>query len=172
MSPERRRQLRWWEKPLEGFVKSKPGTWFALNVANPVDRRLIKWTNGRLSTFAGQPVGLLETIGRKSGEARSTPLLYLGDGDRVVLVASKGGAAKHPAWYLNLQANPEVHFTGRGRPRNAYRARTAEGEERQRLWAQANELYSGYEGYQGRAGDRRIPVVVLEPAGAPTSSSR
>ena len=148
---------------MEAVVKSRPGGWFAVNVANPVDRRLLRWTGGRVGLFIGQPVGLLETVGAKSGEPRSTPLLYLEQGDRIVLVASKAGAARHPAWYHNLRAQPEVSFSGRRGGRRPYRARLAEGPERYRLWARVNDLYAGYDTYQGRAGTRRIPVVVLEP---------
>jgi deazaflavin-dependent oxidoreductase (nitroreductase family) len=155
--------MKRWERGMEAVVKSRPGGWFAVNVANPVDRRLLRWTNGRVGLFIGQPVGLLETVGAKSGEPRTTPLLYLEEGDRVVLVASKAGAARHPAWYHNLCAQPEVSFSGRGGGRRPYRARLAEGPERDRLWARVNDLYAGYDTYQGRAGTRRIPVVVLEP---------
>jgi deazaflavin-dependent oxidoreductase (nitroreductase family) len=162
-APAARRRLKWWERPLEAFAKTRPGGWFAINVGNPVDRRLLRWTNGKVGLFIGQPVGLLETVGAKSGERRTTPLLYLRDGERIVLVASKGGSERHPAWYHNLRAGPEVHFTRRGSGRGPYRARVAEGAERERLWARVNDLYSGYETYQGRAGGRRIPVVVLEP---------
>ena len=148
---------------MEAFVKSRTGGWFALHVANPIDRRLLRWTRGRIGLFAGQPVGLLETVGAKSGEPRTTPLLYLEDDGRVVLVASKAGSPRHPAWFHNLRASPEVSFTDRRGRRRRYRARVAEGRERDRLWAGVNDLYTGYETYQGRAGGRTIPVVVLEP---------
>ena len=161
----RRRQLSWWERQLEAFVKTRAGGWIAVNIGNPIDRRLLPLSGGRVGLFLGQPVGLLETTGAKSGKRRETPLLYLDDGDRVVLVASKAGAARHPAWFHNLTANPSVGFLRRGGHRGRYLAREAEGAERDELWDRVNDLYSGYETYQGRAGDRRIPVVVLEPAG-------
>ncbi len=159
----RRRRLRWWERPLEALVKTRVGGWLSVHVANPVDRRLLRLTGGRVGVFVGQPVGLLETVGAKSGAPRTTPLLYVRDGERVVLVASKAGSDRHPAWYHNLRANPDVHFTGRRDGRRAYRARVAEGAERDELWRRANDLYSGYDTYQDRAGERRIPVIVLEP---------
>ena len=109
----------------------------------------------------GQQVGLLETIGAKSGERRSTPLLYLRDGNHVVLIASKGGSVKHPAWYWNLKANPQVRFLGPGGLTGDYVAREAEGDERSRLWAEAVDYYDGFASYQGRTDGRRIPVVVL-----------
>ena len=107
--------------------RTRGGGWFAIHVANPVDQRLLRWTNGRVGFFFGQPVGLLHTVGAKSGERRTTPLLYLADGDRIVLVASMAGAARNPAWFHNLVAHPEVEFMPRGGARTAYVARVAEG---------------------------------------------
>ena len=156
--------MSWYERRMEAFAQTRLGAWLAINVANPIDRRLLPLTNGRVGLFLGQPVGLLETTGARSGQRRRTPLLYLDDGERVVLVASKGGNPRHPGWYHNLRANPRVEFLRRGGHRGTYVARDAAGEERERLWARVNELYAGYETYQGRTGGRRIPVVVLEPA--------
>lgn len=76
------------------------------------------------------------------------------------------GATRHPAWFHNLVARPEVEFMPRKGTRAAYVARVTEGPERERLWAAANDLYAGYDDYQGRAGGREIPVVVLDPAPA------
>jgi deazaflavin-dependent oxidoreductase (nitroreductase family) len=161
---ERRRQIRWYERPLENFARSKAGGWYFLNVAMPVDRVLLPLTGGRMSSAIGQQVGLLETVGAKSGEPRRIPLLYLMDGERIVLIASKAGAAKHPAWFHNLTANPRVSFLApRGRS-GGYVAHEAEGPERERLWDEAVDYYAGYADYQRRAGARRIPVVVLERA--------
>jgi deazaflavin-dependent oxidoreductase (nitroreductase family) len=167
----RRRQLKWWERPLESVARSRPGGWLAIHVGNPVDQRLLRWSNGRVGIFIGQQVGLLETVGARSGEVRQTPLLYLREGERIVLVASMAGAARHPAWYHNLKAHPRVRFLPRGGPRADYAARQAEGAERERLWAEVNDLYAGYDDYQGRTGGRSIPVVVLEPAGGEAASA-
>src|SRR5258705_310604 len=93
------------------------------------------------------PVGLLETVGARSGIPRSTPLLYMEHEGRIVLVASKAGAQRHPAWFHNLSAHPEVGFTGRYGRHSRYTAREAEGAERDALWAQVNDLYAGYEDY-------------------------
>ena len=117
-----------------------------------------------MGLFVGQPVGLLETVGARSGRRRQTPLLYLDDGGRVVLVASKGGNTRHPAWYHNVKAHPRVGFLRRGSHSGTYIAREATGEERENLRARVNELYRGYQTYQGRTQGRRIPVVVLDPA--------
>ncbi len=134
-----------------------------MTIANPIDRRLLKATRGRLGLFVGQPVGLLETTGAKSGQARETPLLYVDDGPRVILVASNAGNTRHPAWFHNLRANPKVSFLRRGGHTGDYTARVAAGPERDELWARVNDLYAGYETYQGRTAGREIPVVVLDP---------
>ncbi|MEU5881786.1 nitroreductase family deazaflavin-dependent oxidoreductase [Spirillospora sp. NPDC047279] len=108
------------------------------------------------------PVCLLTTIGRKSGRHRTVPLLYLADGERVVMVASQGGMPRHPLWYLNLQANPNV-LVQIGRHRRPMRARTAGDDERAALWPRLVEMYPEYDDYQSWT-DRRIPVVVFDPA--------
>jgi deazaflavin-dependent oxidoreductase (nitroreductase family) len=105
---------------------------------------------------------LLTTKGRKSGEPRTTPLIYAEDGDRFVIVASKGGAPEHPGWYLNLEKTPEVELQVKDEV-FAARARTAEGDERERLWRKANEVWKHYDEYATKT-DREIPVVVLERA--------
>ncbi|HVC87105.1 MAG TPA: nitroreductase family deazaflavin-dependent oxidoreductase [Gaiellaceae bacterium] len=108
----------------------------------------------------GSTVLLLTTTGRRSGEPRTTPLIYARDGDRYVIVASKGGAPEHPGWYENLSKTPEVELQVRDEVFRA-RARDAEGEERERLWGKANEVWPHYVEYQQQT-EREIPVVVLE----------
>jgi len=110
----------------------------------------------------GSTILLLTTTGRKSGEPRTTPLIYAQDGDRYVIVASKGGAPEHPGWYENLAQDPNVELQVKDEVFPA-RARTAEGEERERLWRKANEVWRHYDEYQTKT-DREIPVVVLERA--------
>jgi deazaflavin-dependent oxidoreductase (nitroreductase family) len=110
----------------------------------------------------GSTILLLTTTGRKSGERRTTPLIYAQDGDRYVIVASKGGAPEHPGWYENLAKDPNVELQVKDEVFPA-RARTAAGEERERLWRKANEVWPHYDEYQTRT-DREIPVVVLERA--------
>ncbi|MBB4968680.1 nitroreductase family deazaflavin-dependent oxidoreductase [Saccharothrix violaceirubra] len=103
---------------------------------------------------------LLTTKGRKSGEPRRTALIYRRHGDAVVVVASSGGAPKHPAWYLNLETNSEAEVQV-GPEKYQVRARTAEGEERAELWKSLNEVWPDYANYQTKT-DREIPVVVLD----------
>src|SRR5665213_664643 len=105
------------------------------------------------------PTLLLTTTGRKSGNALTLPLIFGRSGSSFVVVASKGGAPAHPAWYLNLQANPEVHVQVKGEKFTA-RAHTADGTERAALWSKMVEIYGPYEQYQTKT-DRQIPVVVL-----------
>jgi len=105
---------------------------------------------------------LLDHVGAKSGTKRTSPLLYFADGDDVVVVASKGGFPRHPAWYHNLMANPDTTAQV-GRERRLVHARVATAEERERLWPVAIEAYHGYADYQARSKGREIPLVVLEP---------
>jgi proline iminopeptidase len=108
----------------------------------------------------GSKILLLTTKGRKSGEPRTKPLIYEQDGDRYVIVASKGGAPEHPDWYRNIEADPNVELQVLDDVFPA-RARTAEGEERDRLWKQMNGIWPHYDEYQTKT-EREIPVVVLE----------
>ena len=162
--PARRRQLSGVERLGERFVTSKPGSWFYINVAMRVDRVLLPVSRGRLSISVGQQVGMLETVGAKSGELRKTPLLFIRDANHVVLIASMGGAPRHPSWLHNIRADPRVKFVGPGGTTGAYVAREADGDERARLWDEAVDYYAGYATYKVRAGKREIPIVVLEPA--------
>jgi deazaflavin-dependent oxidoreductase (nitroreductase family) len=107
------------------------------------------------------PMLLLDHVGAKSGKRRTTPLAYLKDGENLVLVASKGGHPRNPAWFHNLRANPDTNIQV-GSRRIPVRAHVATPPERQRLWPEVVRLYSGYQGYQERT-DREIPLVVLEP---------
>jgi len=115
----------------------------------------------RAGGSAETPCLILKTIGRRSGEAKLLPLIYGEDGDNFVIVASKGGAPKHPAWYLNLDANPEVGFQV-GDKKYRGLARSAKGAERERLFAKMAAEFPPYTAYQART-EREIPVVVLEP---------
>jgi deazaflavin-dependent oxidoreductase (nitroreductase family) len=108
---------------------------------------------------------LLTTKGRKSGKDISIPLIYAPYGSAFVVIASKGGSPDHPAWYKNLLADPDCDIQVSTKGYRA-RARTAQGEEREKLWQQLQALYPPYDDYQKRAQGREIPVVVLEPVAA------
>ena len=119
-------------------------------------------TNGRIGAkLLWFPAALITTTGRKSGRPRTTPTLYLDDGDRVILPASFGGRDSDPAWYLNLESNPEVHVQIRSRHLDL-RARDATDDERKRYWPRLIRMYPPYRGYR-QAADRVIPMVVCEP---------
>lgn len=124
-----------------------------------------KATGGRIGhKIPGVPgkMLLLDHKGAKSGTLRTSPLLYFRDGEDLVIVASKGGFPKHPAWYHNLKANPDttVQVASHQLP---VRARIATPEERKRLWPMAVKSYHGYEDYAARSKGREIPLVILEP---------
>lgn len=129
-----------------------------------IDRWLIPRTGGRLRVAMGQPMLLLHTRGAKSGEPRTTPLLYTPLAGGFIVVASKAGAAHHPAWYHNIRAHPDaisIELNGR---RDAVRPRVVEEPERTEVWRRVNDNYNGYETYAERAGGRVIPLVVLDPS--------
>ena len=132
-------------------------------VGTGIHRVVFNISKGRFFGKAlGMPLIELVTTGRRSGKERSTMLsVPIVDGERLVLVASFGGDDRHPAWYLNLQANPEVRVTIAGTTRTMI-ARTATEEERFELWPQITSVYEGYARYQKRT-RRPIPVIILEP---------
>jgi deazaflavin-dependent oxidoreductase (nitroreductase family) len=113
--------------------------------------------------WRGTQTLLLTTTGRRSGERRELPLIYGRDGDDYLIVASKGGADQPPAWYLNLEADPDVEVQVKDERFKA-RARTATSEERRRLWPTMTAEWPDYDDYQKKT-EREIPIVVLERAG-------
>ena len=134
----------------------------ALYQTDPEKARM--WDSTLIGGPGVLPTLLLTTTGRKTGELRPLPLIYGESGDSFVIVASKGGMPSHPVWYLNLLANPDCALMVGAKAVSA-RARVAEGAERDRLWQEMAALYPPYEEYQERAGERTIPVVVLDPVG-------
>jgi deazaflavin-dependent oxidoreductase (nitroreductase family) len=128
-----------------------------------VHQWLYETTDGRVgASLGGRPMLLLRTVGRRSRQPRTVALLYVRDREAYVVIASKGGAPQHPGWFHNLTAEPNVEIQV-GRQRIPVRTRIAEGEERSRLWARADDVNQGqYTTYQART-KRPIPVVVLEP---------
>jgi deazaflavin-dependent oxidoreductase (nitroreductase family) len=124
---------------------------------------LFRLSGRRLGTSFGRiNVLFLHHFGAKTGAERISPLLYVTDGDNLAIIASKGGHARHPAWYHNLKAHPDVRVEMRGEVRNV-RAREAQGQERERIWKKAASTWPDYDNYQRRAPHRKIPVIVLEP---------
>ena len=148
----------------------RPYTATEVAIANPVIRvmsRLNTWayrlTGGRLfgKWLHGEPIILVTVTGRKSGRKLTVPLIHLRDGDRMIVVASKGGMDKHPLWYLNLVANPDVEVQS-GSERRAMRAHTADESERAHYWPKVVALNADFTDYQART-ERKIPLVILTP---------
>jgi deazaflavin-dependent oxidoreductase (nitroreductase family) len=143
------------EKQNEVF--DSPTGWVARHIRNYVE------SDGREGhTWRGVPTLLITTRGRKSGQLRRTALIYGRDGDNYIVVASRGGHPRHPAWYLNLVETPEVEVQV-GAEKFPALARTATAEEKASLWQLMASIWPSYNDYQAKT-DREIPVVVLEPA--------
>ena len=130
-----------------------------------VHRAILRMSRGRLlARVGGMPVLILTTTGRKTGKKRTSPLIYVEDGDSLAIVASAGGSPTDPGWWRNLKANPETTVqVGREKGRRV-RARQATPEEKARLWPRLTEVWPDYDEYQKRT-EREIPVILLEPAG-------
>ena len=136
--------------------------WRFFNTSVKGHTAIFRLTGGRIGgRMVGGPILLLHHTGAKSGKRRISPLLYLPDGNRMVIVASKGGYTKHPGWFHNLKANPDTQVELPREGRVAVQARQASAEERKELWPRVVNLYEGYATYQ-RSTSREIPLVVLE----------
>jgi deazaflavin-dependent oxidoreductase (nitroreductase family) len=135
---------------------------WVLKAGGKLNVPLYRVSRGRLFGRIGRaPVLLLTTIGRRSGKLRTAPVLYLADGERLVVIGSNAGSELAPAWSLNLRANPDADVEVRGE-RRAVSARIAEGDERAELWRRMNEQYAGFDDYRART-SRDILLFVLEP---------
>ena len=133
------------------------------NAGAALHRGIFRLSRGRLLGHFGRlDVLLLTTRGRRSGKVRTIPLLYVDDAGDYVLIASNGGAELHPAWYLNLQAQPDATVELRGAKRRVHASDVTDPDDRARLWKLANEGYGSYDGYATKT-DRTIPVVRLHP---------
>jgi deazaflavin-dependent oxidoreductase (nitroreductase family) len=148
---------------MTGYLDVVERSWPLLNRLMKGHALAYRATGGLVGhRFPGAPpMLLLDHVGAKSGQRRTTPLVYVEDGNQLVLVASKGGHARNPAWFHNLRANPDTSIQVGSERRNVH-ARVARPEERGRLWAKAVDAYGGYADYQRRT-DREIPLIVLEP---------
>jgi len=148
---------------MDYHLRAADRMWPVLNRLMQGHKIIYEASGGRIGhrVPGAPPMLLLDNVGAKSGIRRTTPLVYFRDGQNLVIVASKGGNPRHPAWFHNLRVNPETTVQV-GTKRRAVHARVAEPEEHDRLWPKAVATYGGYRGYQERT-DRRIPLVVLEP---------
>ncbi len=159
------RQYRW-QRALQRLPASALGSTLFSKFLHYVDRPLMRASGDRISTPAlllGVPTVLLTTTGAKSGQPRRTPVVGVPDDENIILVASNWGKPRNPGWYYNLHAHPtaEVEFGGHT---GVYTAReVTDADEYQRLWRKASQVYMGFDKYQQRAGDRRIPIMLLTP---------
>ena len=155
-----------WQRVMQHISASAIGAIVFSKFLHYVDPPLMRISKDRLSIpslLTGLPVVILTSTGAKSGQARTKPVIGIPDGDNVVLVASNWGQRRNPAWYYNLQANPvaELEFGGHS---GTYIAReVTEPDEYQRLWQKTAEVYIGFNKYQQRTGNRKIPIMMLVP---------
>jgi deazaflavin-dependent oxidoreductase (nitroreductase family) len=165
--PSRRSSLRWWERLLEQVASTCLGGWFYVHVATWLDPVLFHWSGGRVRCAVTWPL-LLTTIGARSGQPRTVPLLFLTENNlptaRLVLAASNGGRRRHPAWYYHLKTHPQVQVAARAWARTDL-AHEAEEEERTQLWPRMVDLYPSYAAYQRRLSDWQMPLIILTPVG-------
>jgi deazaflavin-dependent oxidoreductase (nitroreductase family) len=160
------------QRSMRLLAGTRPMAWVFARVLHHLDGPIMRRSSARYSVssaLTGMPIVELATVGARSGERRTLPLVGVPDGDRLVLVASNYGQQHNPGWYYNLKANPRCSATYRGQ-RHEMEAYEAEGDERQRLWELDLSVYPPRSRYAQRAGNRRIPVMVLRPA-APTATA-
>lgn len=155
-----------YDKILGRIASTPAGGWMVLNLTTPLDKKLMRWTRGRLNLSAGASELaaqnlLLVAKGAKSGMERDVPLLFTEVDGKIGLIASRTGHPNNPAWYYNLKANPECQVFVRGAALRCV-AREVEGDERARVWKEALRFYPGYDEYAKRT-ERHIPVLILEP---------
>lgn len=145
---------------LSRFSMAMPAA--ALRISGKLNVPLYRLSRGRVGGKVGRaPVLLLTSTGRRSGQQRTAPVLYLKDGERLVVIGSNAGNEKAPAWSLNLKSNPDAAVEV-GSEHSLVRARVTEGEERAELWRKMNEQYAGFDAYDANT-SRDIAVFVLEP---------
>ena len=152
------------QRLIDQFILLRPVTAFFANKIHFVDKLVLKWTQGNytLSEFAGWNIIQLTTIGAKTNQTRTMPLVGLFDDEKIALIATSFGREHNPGWYYNLKTNPICNVIFKRKSGN-YVAREAEGAEYERYFQMAVSQYAGYEKYRERAPHRHIPVMVLEP---------
>jgi deazaflavin-dependent oxidoreductase (nitroreductase family) len=146
------------------FLTLQPISWFMSRVLHRADAFLLRLSRGRMTfaQFTGLPIIEITTTGAKTGKKRTLPLTGLPDGDKYALIASNFGQDHHPGWYYNLKAHPECIVRKDGRE-GTYIAREADEDENKYYYDMVISYYIGYAAYKQRAGNRKIPVMILEP---------
>ena len=163
-----KRKYSWLQTSLQKIGSTRFGSWFFSYAQFHLDKFLLRLTDNKTtltSVLAGFPIIILTSKGAKSGLLRSVPLVGVPDesgSDKIALIATNYGKRQHPGWYYNLKANPQATGSIRGQARD-YVAHEAEGEEYDRFWKSANNIYAGFSNYRERACDRPIPIMVLTP---------
>ncbi len=158
-------KTHFWHPLFRKIGSSSWGSAMSSQIMHRADKPIYQWSNGRttLSTIlTGVPIIKLTTIGAKSGQPRTVPLTCIPDEDTFILIASNWGGKKHPAWYYNLKAHPEVEVT-LNNISQMYLAMEVFGKERDLCWNTAVSIYPGYVTYAQRVQNRQIPVIKLTP---------
>ena len=145
---------------------TRAGRWLARRVAPRIDPTLLRVSRGRLSSALVTPELLLFHRGSKTGRLRTTPLTYFTDGGRVVVIASNYGGSRHPAWYYNVLANPQVRISAGGYT-GSFVGEEVTGAERHRLWEVSIGFIPSYADYERLAGNRRIPILAFTETPSP-----
>ena len=144
---------------------TRPLAWLSIRVLHRADRLVFRASGGRTtlsSVVSGLPIIMLTTTGAKTGQPRTLPVVAIPDGDRLIVIASNFGQRRHPAWYHNLRAHPRARVTVGGVTRE-YEAHEVEGADWERYYQRGVDLNPGWTRYRARVGDRRIPVLRLDP---------
>ena len=155
----------WWHALFRKMGGTSWGATLSSQIMHRADKPIYQWSNGRITLTAilvGLPVIKLTTTGAKSGQPRTIPLTCIPDDDNLILIASNWGGDKHPGWYHNLTAHPDVIVTLNNVPQ-PYVAQEVFGDEREACWQTAVSIYPGYNTYAERVNKRNIPVIRLSP---------
>jgi deazaflavin-dependent oxidoreductase (nitroreductase family) len=157
VDPTKPRRVR--KALIEPLARSEAGRWWLINVSPKLDKLVFRLSGGRFTTIPANILTLTHT-GAHTGQRRENLLTYFTDGDDLIVMASNYGRERHPGWYYNVRANPEVEVVAAGR-RGRYRAQITTGEDRERLWGLAKTLTETYADYEDRAAHRTIQVIRL-----------
>ena len=155
------------QRTVRRLAASGPGSWLFARAAHRIDRPIHRLTGGRYtlaSLVSGLPVVMLTTVGAKSGQPRTVPVLGLPTQNTVAIIASNFGKYRHPAWYHNLRRHPDAEIVVNGVRRRVH-AVEAQGTRRAEIWQEGLRVYPGFGQYEGRAAHREIAVFVLQPTG-------
>ncbi len=157
---EQNRPFPAWRVPIDSIIGLRPVAAFLRHVMHRFDAPLMRLTGARFNLTMGLPSILLTTTGAKSGQARSSPLLYVHYGDDIAIIGTRFGSNRHPGWVYNLRANPRATVLRDGE-QYSVTARAANEDERENIWREGDKIYMGYAKYRERISAREIPIFVL-----------